>query len=81
MTDRLNGICRLLSRAGCKRIRRVVPVSALDPVALTSGHDADRAVCPVASGVGRTVGQTILRMKFFVDSRKRVREIFHLPWE
>ena len=65
---RQNGICRLVSRPVGRRIGRVVSAPASDRIALMDRNDANGAICPVASCIRRTVGQTVLRAEFFVDS-------------
>src|SRR5439155_7436970 len=72
---RQNGICRLVSRPVGRRIGRAVSAPASDRIALMDRNDANGAICPVASCIRRTVGQTVLRAEFFVDSRKRPRQI------
>jgi len=72
---RQNGICRLVSRPVGRRIGRVVSAPASDRIALMDRNDADGPICPVASCIRRTVGQTVLRAEFFIDSRKRPRQI------
>src|SRR5207249_3209932 len=72
---RQNAICRLVSRPVGRRIGRVVSAPVSDRIAFTDRDDADGAICPVASCIRRTVGQTVLRAEFFVDSGKRPRQI------